>query len=378
MRALHIGIDCSILEKQETGAGRYVRRIVDGVSALGPAVHVYLPRPLSLTHGGRVSTRMLPWKVTQGITRAALGSAYWPIYTRLDGLDVFHEPSYFLPFGIKCPCVMTIYDLRVFQDPSMCPRRRAAYLEWCVPSSAKRATRIITISNFIKSQIVKVLGVPETRVDVTHLACDPVFSVTYSKAALESTRARYGLPDKFLLAVGWIEPRKNLRRLVHALKILRQSGIERPLIIVGPSGYRGDELTRAIAEFDMSRHVRAFGYIENESLAAMYNLAEAFVFPSLYEGFGIPTLEAMACGAPVVTSNTTSFPEVVGSAGVLVDPLEPEAIADGIARVVRDPEFRLYLSRLGRQRVREFSWARTAQQTLTAYRAAAAPGRKAG
>jgi glycosyltransferase involved in cell wall biosynthesis len=280
-----------------------------------------------------------------------------------------HEPHYVLPPLLQCRSVVTIHDCIHLMFPQYL-RNRAAYLyaRASMWSAAHQAHRILTVSQASKRDIIHFFSVPPEKVVVVYNAIEERFSETPSEEAIERVRERYQLNHPFVLYVGNIKPHKNLVRLIEAFAELRRRGFdELKLLIIGDEISKLPALRRAVHSHKLHKHVRFLGYLEDETLASLYRLASVFVFPSLYEGFGLPPLEAMASGTPVVTSNESSLPEVAGDAAVLVDPYDVDSIVGGMRRVLSDPAFAAELSRRGPERAREFSWERSVQKTRKVY-----------
>jgi glycosyltransferase involved in cell wall biosynthesis len=243
-----------------------------------------------------------------------------------------------------------------------------AYARTSLYTAAHKADRIFTVSEQSKRDILKFFNVPPEKIVVTPNAIDDRFSAPPSEEHVINTRERYQLSHSYLLYVGNIKPHKNLERLIEAFHLVRAQGrSELELIIIGDEISKLQSLRRAVHKYDMHRYVRFLGYVPDKTLAVLYRLASVFVFPSLYEGFGLPPLEAMASGTPVVTSNLSSLPEVVGDAAVLVDPYSAESIAEGILSVLRSTHLRGELSKRGLERVKAFSWARSVQRVREVY-----------
>jgi glycosyltransferase involved in cell wall biosynthesis len=242
--------------------------------------------------------------------------------------------------------------------PQYLPNRLAyAYARANLWAAARRAERIFTVSETSKADILRYCDVAAERIIVVYNAIDARFATPPEPEAVERVRERYQLHGPFALYVGNIKPHKNLERLIDAFDLVRRGGFERlELLIIGDQISKYPRLRRAVDKHKLHKHVRFLGFVPDDTLAALYRLATVFVFPSLYEGFGLPPLEAMASGTPVVTSNRSSLPEVVGDAAVLVDPYSAASIADGIQQVLSDPELRRSLSARGLARAREFSW----------------------
>ena len=285
--------------------------------------------------------------------------------------DVYHAPHYVLPPAVSCASVVTIHDCIHLMFPQYLPSRMAyAYARSVMWAAARRAQSIITVSEASKRDILHFFNVPPEKVVVVPNAIDERFLVPPPDIELARVRERYQLQHGFVLYAGNIKPHKNLVRLIEAFSQIRQGPFqELKLLIIGDQISKLPALRRAVHQLKLHKHVRFLGYIPDETLAVLYRSAEVFVFPSLYEGFGLPPLEAMASGTPVVTSNTSSLPEVTGGAAVLVDPYDVGSIVDGVRRVLTDPSLAAELRRKGPLRAREFSWARSVAKTKALYEA---------
>ena len=283
--------------------------------------------------------------------------------------DVFHAPHYVMPPAVRCRSLVTIHDCIHLMFPQYLPNRAAyVYARAAMWGATRRSDRILTVSEASKRDIVHFLNVRPEKIVVVHNAIDERFRVTPSEEAVARVRERYQLDHRFVLYVGNIKPHKNLVRLIEAFDGLRKRGFdELTLLIIGDEISKLPALRRAVHSHKLHKHVRFLGYLPDDQLAILYRLAAVFVFPSLSEGFGLPPLEAMACGAPVVTSNVSSLPEVTGGAAVLVDPYDVESIVDGIARVLSDPALREELRVKGIARAQEFSWERSVARTRGIY-----------
>lgn len=229
-----------------------------------------------------------------------------------------------------------------------------------------RARLILTISENSKNDLISYFNLPDHLVRVTHLSVAKNFRVIDNTAHLNDFKVRHSLPDNYILFVGSIEPRKNLIGLINAFDKIKTK-IKHKLVIVGGKGWLNSEIYAAIQEKKLESKVIFTGYVSDEELVAIYNLADVFVYPSFYEGFGIPPLEAMACGTPVITSNTSSLPEVVGEGGIMLDPSDTRAWASSICRVLRDESLRSKMVLNGLLQAKKFSWERTARETLKVF-----------
>jgi glycosyltransferase involved in cell wall biosynthesis len=247
------------------------------------------------------------------------------------------------------------------------------YARTSITGAARRATRVLTVSESSKRDILRFVDIKPEKIDVIYNAYDERFSQPPNEEDLDRVRERYQLQDQFVLYAGNVKPHKNLERLIEAFEIVRQRGLDKlKLVMIGDDISRYAVLRRAVHKHQLHKYVRFLGYMPEETLAAMYRLAGVFVFPSLYEGFGLPPLEAMASGTPVVISNVSSLPEVAGNAALLVDPLDPGVIADGIYRVLTDDSLRRDLQRKGLERARQFSWEQSVRRVRQIYSEVAA------
>jgi glycosyltransferase involved in cell wall biosynthesis len=285
--------------------------------------------------------------------------------------DVAHFTNGMMPIGSRVATVVTVHDMSLRLYPGCHPLRRLLLNRPLMHVAIRRASSIVTVSNSARRDLLRLHGVAPDRVAVVHEAASPVFRPISDRARLEDVRARYGLPRQFMLYVGTIEPRKNLTRLMSAFAAARKAGIPHHLVCVGPYGWSSRDLAGHIERLGIQHAVHFTGYVKFEDLPSIYNLGDFFAFPSLYEGFGLPVVEAMACGVPVLTSVTSSLGEIAGDAAVTIDPMDTDAIADAIVRLATDAELRRDRAERGLQRARSFSWAQTARDMLAVYHRAA-------
>jgi glycosyltransferase involved in cell wall biosynthesis len=284
-------------------------------------------------------------------------------------VDVLHVQFTAPPF-CPCPVVVSIHDLSFEHLPQTFNRRSRTQLRLTVRHSARRATRILSLSEHTRGDIMKTYGIEAERIKAIPLAAPDHFARVEDNRELQRVRHTYGIHGDYILSVGSIQPRKNLARLVKAYASLRgnYSADKLPkLVLVGKCAWLYDETLRALTETGVKETVVLTGYVPQEDLPALYSGALCFVYPSYFEGFGLPPLEAMKCGAPVIVGNRTSLPEVVGDAALSVDPFDVDAIAAAIKRLMKTPDLRCELSLKGQERARAFSWQETARQTLRVY-----------
>lgn len=341
-----------------TGVGRYGSQLRRALEAL-PDVVV---SPVTFTRRRPASPLS---RLTQGLFREGV---YYPIdlarRVRAADVDVLHCPAAFAPVLADRPVVLTIHDLLPIRFPEMFPRRMVVHDKRLLPRRARRAARIVTGSHHSRAEIIECLGVAEERVIVTPYGVDGRFQ--RSAPAEGWLRERFGLDGDFGLCVGTMEPRRNLQAAARAFGAATAGLRDRSLVVVGSSGWMNEAFEQAVAESRL--RVIVTGRVTDEELVWLYSSARCFITPSLHEGFGFPALEAMACGAPVISSNRTSLPEVVGDAGILVDPDDLDAFAAAIKSVFEDDRLAEELGRRGLERSRGFTWETTAAATAEVYR----------
>ena len=282
-------------------------------------------------------------------------------YARTVKPSLYHETKY-TPFNFEDgPTLVTIYDLSFVRHPEWHPLDRVKFYEKYSLKQLSRVEAIITISEFSKKEISDLLNIDRSKIHVTYPGVDPIFA--------PGKKRIHGLPNRYILHLGNLEPRKNLPLLLDAYQSLPGSFQDKyPLVIAGAKGWCTDEIEKKLRLLRKNGKVTLMGYVPQRSLPDLYRGASLFVYPSFYEGFGLPPLEAMACGVPVIVSNTTSLPEVVGDAGIYVDPNDTEQISVSIDLVLSDPQLHRALSEKGIERAKLFSWEKTARETLTLYK----------
>jgi len=361
---MRIGIDARLWGEPRSGIGRYTRALVEALVEYAPGARwtLYLDRPASGLPAG-VATVCLPW--TQRVAWTLWAA---PRALRRDPVDVFHGVTGFeLPPRRAGRLVTTVHDLIPFRLPALVPRRHRWAVRCLLGPALRRATRIIAVSESTRAELLARYRLPLTRVRVVHEAASPAFRPAAPAERL-AVRERFGLRQPYLLFVGLIEPKKNLGTLLDAVARLRRRG-EWPgtdLIVGGAHGWGPDPRIQA-SRLGLDGVVRFLGPVDDAALPALYAEALGFVFPSLWEGFGLPVLEAMAAGTPVIASSRGAIPEVTGGAALLVPP-EPAPLADAMAALLADPARRERLREAGLARAAAFSWQRAAAETLAVYR----------
>ena len=288
---------------------------------------------------------------------------------RKNPVDLLHVQFTSPPFS-PCPVVVTIHDLSFEHLPETFKRRSRAQLRLTVRRSAKRAARVITLSEHARQDLISTYELPPQMVRTIPLAAPARFQPVTDTTELQRVRDTYGIEGDYILSVGSIQPRKNLGRLIASYSCLRrkQPSVKLPkLVLVGKRAWLYDETLNAIEQNGLRDSIILTGYVPERDLPALYSGAICFVYPSFFEGFGLPPLEAMKCGVPVIAGNRTSLPEVTGHAGLLVDPFDVQALASAIERLIGDSDFRNELRVKGLEQARKFDWRETARQTLEVY-----------
>ena len=357
-----VAIDAHTLGRRATGNETYVRGLVGALSARSEIDAVVLVDP-----GAPIDPALAPH--VAGLRRRhpiarLLGELATP--GRTWGAELLHV-QYVRPPRCDVPCVTTIHDLSYEHDPSLFTRRSVLRMRATIPWSARHSAAVLTGSRFSRADLIERYRLAPDRVFVTPYAVDSRFR-PQDVAVVEATRQRLGLPSDYLLYVGNLQPRKNLPRLLEAFVELESSGTSIPLVIVGQRAWLYDAIFETIRSHALEDRVHLTGYVSDDDLPAVYSGAYAFAYPSLFEGFGLPVLEALACGVPTMTSNVTSLPEVADDAAVLVDPTDIAAMVDALARLLNDDVLRARLKAAGPKHAARFSWDRCAAATTDVYR----------
>jgi glycosyltransferase involved in cell wall biosynthesis len=368
---MRIGIDYTAAVRQQAGIGRYARSLIRAVSRLDHDNRYVLmsagkdsgaePWPANFT------TRALP------LTDRHL-SILWqklrvpiPVEWLTGRIDLFHSPDFVLPPVRRARSVLTIHDLSFMRLPECSSPPLLAYLMDAVPRSVARADLILADSESTREDLIELMSVDPARIRVIYPAVDAAFRPS-SDAKIASVRQHHRIDGPYILSLGTLQPRKNYVRLIQAFDLLRRThGVPHRLVIGGGPGWLYEPIYEAIETLGLQDAVRMLGYVDETDLAALYTGADVFAFPSLYEGFGFPVLEAMACGTPVVTSNTSSLPEAAGEAALLVAPSDTEALCEALRVAITDTEAHARLTRLGFEQCRRFSWDDSARQLLAGY-----------
>ncbi len=370
-----LGINALLLAVDDTyrsaGVSTYIGQLLHQLPAVATDFELtaFVNRQLGQTWAG-LTLRRPPWSTNRPWARIVWEQTGLVRMARQARLDLLHGTVYANPLLAPCPTVVTVHDLSFVHYPATVRRFNRLYLRLVTRLTARRAARVIADSESTRRELLAWLALPAERVVAVPIAADERF-MPAPAAAVEVFRRERGLPPRFMLFVGTLEPRKNLVRLVDAYAACQaQQADAPPLVIAGGRGWYYDEIFARVHAHGLQNRVLFPGFVPAAELPWWYRAAEVFVYPSVYEGFGLPVVEAMASGTAVITSNTSSLPEVAGDAAILVDPYDVEALAGAMAQLSNDPDLRRALSAAGVRQAAKFSWRRCAAETVEVYRAA--------
>ena len=364
---MRIGIDCrTIQEKEPAGTAHYTKELVRALLNTDSKNEYFLffdqekniPKEFEQSNSKIIilPSRSLPFI-----------SSHWQFSRALKKcrLDIFHAPANTLPIGYNDASILTIHDLAIYINPEWFPNQTFS-TKFLVPRSLAKAKKIIAVSESTKQDLQKIFRVPDDKIKVIY---EGVRTEEPNAEVKNKALEKFGLQEKrYFLFLGTIEPRKNLIALIAAYKILVQKNPETPLLVMaGGSGWKNEEIFEAIEKRGLGNKIKYLGYVSNEEKFALMKSALAFVYPSLYEGFGLPILEAMSLGAPVITSRISSIPEITANAALLIDPNNDGEITNALEKLWKDDGLRAELIAKGEARAKQFSWTKTAEQTLQKY-----------
>lgn len=372
---MHIALDYTAGIRQGAGVGQYVRSLVDAMLAQDVSNKYTL-----ITSGRPTKERSFPIANNVRGRSIFIPDRYlnllwyrWrvPLYANCftGPADIYHGLDFGLPPLIgKVHKVVTVYDLTFLQHPETAVPSLAAYLNKVVPESVAAADVVAAISYTTKQALMEHYKTPAEKISVIPCGIAPQFQRITDAALLEATQRKFDLKHPLVLSVGTLEPRKNHLGLIKAFyEVQKRAGSSAMLALAGGAGWLYEETQRMVTELKLENKVRFLGRVSELELITLYSLADVFAFPSFFEGFGMPPLEAMACGTPVITSNSSSLPEVAGDAAILVDPHDTNAIADAIMRILEDEPLREELCRKGYIQAQQYTWSKAADKMLAVY-----------
>jgi glycosyltransferase involved in cell wall biosynthesis len=381
---MRIAIDYTSAVHQRAGIGRYTRGLVQALTRLDADSH-YTLLVLGQT-GAHFIPTALPanFKLRYAPISDRWATVLWhrlnlpfPVDLFTGRADLFHGPSFTLPPGFT-PSLLTVHDLSYLRYPQGAHPALLAWLTKAVPRSLRRARHVLADSGSTRADLIELMHIPAERITVIGAGVEERFQAVTDPEPLNRVRSRYRLPDRFILCVSTLEPRKNLTGLITAFNQLMSAADQSPLtdlhlVIAGGKGWLYDDIFAAAEASPVRERIHFAGFVADEDLPALCSLATLFAFPSHYEGFGIPVLEAMACGTPVVCANNSSLPEVAGDAALLVDSTDTDALVEAMHRLLIDIPLREKLVRRGLEQAKRFTWEEAARRLLNVYHRIARP-----
>ncbi len=375
-RRVQVGINAVPILSPLTGVGQYTYRLITELRQLLPMApwlfygtswgqEMRSAAPAGAREINNAIKRFLP---NPHLVTRFLKQARFSMGAHEHSLDLYHEPA-FLAYRFRGPTVVTVHDISWIRHPETHPMERLREMNRFMPKVIEHAAHIVVDSDFVREEVMRYYGVPGNRVTTVLLGVSPEFAPIEARQCMP-VLGQFGLQfGQYLLAVGTLEPRKNLSTALAAFARLPEAIRSRyPLVVAGMNGWGMENFSEMQRRMISKGQVRMLGYVAQRDLPALYSGARLFVYPSLYEGFGLPPLEAMACGVPVIASHRASLPEVVGSAGLLVDPMDDRGIAENIQALIEDQTLHADLSKLGRERAQTFTWRKFAHETIAVYR----------
>lgn len=379
---MHIGIDYTAAVQQGAGIGRYTRNLIRALAELDFQNRY----TLFLAGGWGVGDGLGDWPSNFHMRSVALSDRWmhilWqrlrlpvPIQVITGRLDLYHSPDFVLPPTGRTPAILTVHDLSFLRVPQFFVAGFKEYLQRAVSRAVKNACHILADSESTRRDLIELMEVSSERTSVLYPGVEPRFRPILNVELLDSVRARYALPERFILGLSTLQPRKNFDGLIrsfHQLLKLRRTEPEVEnlhLVIGGSRGWMYEDTLALVKDLRLEARVHFIGFVADQDLPILYSLALMFAFPSWYEGFGLPALEAMACGTPVVAANNSSLPEVVGEAGIMIDAGDTEALSEALADLLCDDHLRSRLVAAGYEQARRFTWKAAAERLLGVYRA---------
>jgi glycosyltransferase involved in cell wall biosynthesis len=381
---MRIGIDATALPPRPVGAGNYIIQLIRAIALSNemtePVLDANQPNGLefvifvqksrlgSLNLEETPNLHLVVLPDLSPSLRLLWEQISFPRLAEKHQLDLLHSLHYTMPLAYPGRTVVTFHDMTFFLFPQYHTLPKRFFFRFFIRASSRKAVALIADSESTRQDAIRLVGVSAEKIFTAQLGVTQEFRPIRDETILQQTRQKYQLPEHFLLYVGTIEPRKNLPTLLQAYAAVADQMSAHRLVVVGLKGWMVRNIGQNSGQLKISDKVHFTGYVEQPDLPVIYNLADVFVYPSVYEGFGLPVLEAMACGTPVITSNVSSLPEIVGDAGVLLAPNDTQALGRSMLELINDPIQRQRLSIMGQERAAAFSWKRTAEKTIAVYR----------
>lgn len=372
---MKIGIDISLTIGEKAGAGYYASNLVDALAKIDSKnqyilypffYYIYHPDFKSvqkpLVNNFHIKFERMPKRIIDFIWTSGI-----PKKWILGKVDVLHSTTFCAPKDHYGKLIVTIYDLSFLTHPQCHVEANRRHCLQGTIDSINYADTIIAISHHGKNELLKYFDINEDKIKVVHLAAKDIFKPANDEAK-EEVLGKYDISEEYIFNLGTLEPRKNIKTLIEAYARL-PAIVKRKnrLIIGGGRGWLNSEIDKLVKSLNIQQYIKFIGYVKEEDLPALYSAAKLFVYPSLYEGFGLPVLEAMACGTPVITSNSSSLPEIAGDAAILVEPADTKQLTDYMLLLINDEKLRHQMSLKGMEQAKKFSWEKTARETLDIY-----------
>jgi glycosyltransferase involved in cell wall biosynthesis len=370
---MRIGIDGRLVYYSRAGIGQYILQLTDALASSCDRDEFLL---LQSRKDGTTITNHPCFSRVSLWTPSHHRLEQWTLGFEINrlGLDLLHSPDFIPPMRRNCRSVITIHDLAFLLYPHFLTKESARYYGQ-IDQAVRSTDHIIAVSNSTKQDIIRLLGVPERKITVIHEAANKIYRPIDRQTARRYVAENYGIGHDYILFVSTVEPRKNLPTLLQAYRKLRDGyKHEEKLVLAGAPGWLAEEVFATLDELELGDEVHFLGRVPSEALLYLYNAARLLVHPSFYEGFGLPPLEAMTCGIPVIVSNVSSLPEVVGDAAILIDPNDVDELIVALHRVLTDEAYRECMTTKGLKRAAKFSWQRAAKETLAVYHRVGAGG----
>ena len=369
---MKIGFNAQIVSSSDAGVATFAKNLIKNLVRLNSDHELYFfgsPDFLDLPDDRRIHLIPTSPSVNGGWKRILWEQFILPSKVKSHQVDVMFYPDHTGPiFRNLKRTIITIHDLSFMALPETFPFIKRTYKSLALKRSIAKTDLIITVSQATKNECIRLLNLPEEKIKVVYNGIDQSFKKIRANDLLDNARKKFGLFNKFILFVGTLEPRKNIIRLIRAYQQLRNSfHIEQELVIAGKKGWLYSGIFHEVERLRLKKHVHFLDYVTQKDLVSLYSLADMFVYPSLYEGFGFPPLEAMACEVPVLSSNISSMPEVLGDAAILVDPYSIDEITTAMSRVLSDDDLRKRLVERGLERIKQFSWQKSVERLLKVF-----------
>jgi glycosyltransferase involved in cell wall biosynthesis len=377
---MHVGINAQLLSSSQTyrnsGVSRYIRRLLEGL-AREPGEHhytIFVNGKEAAEQTGSAHPQLsyvsAPWPESRPAVRVAWEQLRLPQEIRRRGIRLLHAPVNVLPARLPRGClgVVTLHDLAFLRFPELLTRTRWLYQRTFSVASLRRATLIIAVSESTRRDAMELLSLPAERIYTVYPSIDARFAPPSDEVAIQEFRARHGLNGGFILYLGTLEPRKNIDRLIEAYgRLKRHQGIQEKLVLAGGKGWLYESIFARVRALGLESEVLFPGFIADDEQILWYHAATAFAYPSLYEGFGLPVAEALACGLPVITSNVSSLPEAGAGVALTVDPQDVDALATALYRAISDQAYRTYCRAMAAMVAERFSVQNMIRQIHAAY-----------